>query len=313
MRPRELVYLPSTPSMIASSFRRGELRGLLLSAIAMATPACSVLMDPERVQCEQPADCGDLGFDGAECVEGTCRVLAGAGGGGGSVDPRWACVGATQWPGSDPSMPTTHRTTFRRLFGESPIADMDVTACTQLDAGCQQPVDAGTTDAMGTVELALFYGFSGYLRPQAPASFPEMTPSLVVTSPPVGVGNFSAPVHLTSVSELDLAAQLLEVTPNPELGHLFGLAVDCDSADAGGVSVEVDKVSPETVKFYLQNGLPTKTATETYPSGDFGFANLPPGFVTVTATSRDAGKMGVLTVLIQPGSITYVPLGPTPL
>jgi hypothetical protein len=296
-------------------FAARALQALLL----LPTGACSVILEAETVQCTQSEDCAGIGADGATCVEGLCRVGAatasgGGGAGGGAADPKWGCLGKVVWDEEDPTVPVAHSATFRRLFGEAPIVDMKVTACTPLDAECQEPVASGTTDDTGRVDLALFKGFGGFMVPEPPASFPEMSPSVVVVSPPLsGENSLGVPVHLTSIDELGFAAEILEVVPNPELGHIFGLTMDCTQQPAGGISVKVDTVSAETVTYYLNaSGLPSKTAGETSVTGNAGFVNVPPGYVTVTATSAEVGKVGTLTVLVRAGFITFVPVGPSP-
>lgn len=120
------------------------------------------------------------------------------------------------------------------------------------------------------------------------------------------------PLHFTAVNETNLMAAVLQLEVKPELGHIFALAVDCQGKPASGVSLKLDTVSTETVAYYMNGSLPSRTLSETGVAGEAGFINAPPGFVTITTTVSGVGRVSTLTVLVRPGHITYVPLAPSP-
>lgn len=283
--------------------------------------ACSLALEAEETQCSTDADCSARGFTGATCEDSVCKAPVTTDAGADSdasdapSDPKWGCIGKITWASPDTSASITLVSRFLKLVGETPIADMDVRACARLDVNCSQPVATAKTDSDGKATMKLFKGFDGYTLAAPPASFPEMMPAILLNVPPPTEDELepSEPVHLTSKGEINAIGALVQKQLEPGMGHVFGLALDCQGKPTAGVTLKVDTVSPSTIGYYVaSSGLPSATLGETSARGEAGYLNLPPGYVTITATSVDKGKVGSVTALIKPDHITYVPLPPTP-
>jgi hypothetical protein len=140
-------------------------------------------------------------------------------------------------------------------------------------------------------------------------------PALWYFSPvPVADGTFN--VGLLSPQAFNSIATAETTTIDPDAGHAFNFALDCTATYGtfvAGMSFSANPSTTETRGFYLANGLPNTTATATDRSGIGGFANLPPGVVTVTATvASSSERSGSVSILIRPGVITYSPIAPSP-
>jgi hypothetical protein len=58
--------------------------------------------------------------------------------------------------------------------------------------------------------------------------------------------------------------------------------------------------------------VPSDVLGETQKKGEGAMLNVPPGFVTLTATHAERGKYFSLTVAVKAGHITALPIAPSP-
>ncbi len=286
---------------------------LTTSLLLAVLGGCSFLVNDEP-QCSADTDCAGRGFRNARCEESVCVSTLSTGSG---ADPHWGCLGNVAWDETANEPKLAVHAKFARLFGETPVAGAPAAMCPPLDVECSAPISSGTTDADGWVTLEGHYGFRGYTLVTAPPDYQEMATAILWQNPPLFEETPRAEVqtaHLTSLGEVLAIATLIGAEPQPALGHVFGLAVDCTGEPTSGVSFSSDTVAPETVTYYLVNTVPSNTARNTDPGGFGGFVNLPGDtFITITATHEDHGKIGVVTVLVKPEHVTYVAVGPSPL
>jgi hypothetical protein len=80
-----------------------------------------------------------------------------------------------------------------------------------------------------------------------------------------------------------------------------------------GVSFEIDVADPQIQVAYLdtKSSKLNPSATKTDETGKGGFANVPPGPVTVTA--KVAGRIiGKQSAFVRAGTASMLVLGPTP-
>ncbi len=284
----------------------GPCRISCLLVLALAG-GCSLILDSERSQCEVDADCEALGLENTTCDDNNVCVPV--------VDTTWGCVGNVQWDMAT-SDPLVMNARLRRLSDESPVEGATAMLCGPLDTDCVSPLDTMVSDSNGVISGTAYYGFRGYTLIEPPTSYPNMAPAILWASPPrfdeVPAEDIQ-PIHLTAVDEVAGISIILGVSINPEAGHIFGLTSDCNAAPVGNVTLRADVIGTDTQQYYFDGSVPSKTATETGPDGFGGFINLPPGLVTITATSLDVGLVGSVTVLIKPGHITYLGIGPTPM
>ncbi len=300
--------------------------GVIISGIWLS--ACSVILEAKGEQCSTEADCRTAGLGNATCQAGMCireleldaaadvqpDVAPDV-----PLDPKWGCVGNIEWTAADSTLPITYPMRLLRLFGDTPLQNVDIRSCAMLDLDCASPFSSAVSDERGVAVLELFKGFDGYLLIEPTADYPDLVPSILPLVPPPADGmalpddiNELEPVHLINQNEAAPVALILKTELDPALGHIFGLAVDCEGKPTAGVSLTIDTLSPKTVQYYINNSLPSSTLGETTVTGEAGFINVPPGLITVTATSVDVGRTAKVTVLVRAGHIVYLPLSPSP-
>lgn len=290
--------------------------GLTLALFA----GCSLALSADDEQCSTDGDCAARGFSGASCVAGICRAGSGTDAGSDAGDAQgggpWDCVGKVTWPAPDTTVPASASIRVLRLLGQTPFEGLVAKICPPFDVDCQNPIAETTSDATGKLNIPVYKGFNGHLFAPAPASFPEMAPMLVyLLPPPVEVETVARDgnLNLASVSEMTSIASLGGVQVKSELGHIFFTAYDCLQGRASKVSVKVDTVDPTTQAIYISDsGVPSDVLAETQKKGEGAVINVPPGYVTVTATHADHGKYFSLTVSVRAGHITALPIAPSP-
>ena len=294
----------------------------LAAGVALAAWGCTLLLPSDVTQCKVDADCAARGFAGTRCVSNVC--VAGAADAAADVqpvDPAWGCIGSVTWGKQDSAQKVWYRARYLKLISDDPVVGMTVQACNRLDPACQSPVGSGTTDSDGYVNLQVPKFFEGSLFLTPPASFPEMVPSIDTVIPPPGADAIlDASIPTSSAAELASAAQLnfllaqIQSQLDPNLGHVFGFVVDCQGKTASNVSLRINPKDKSTIQYYADtNGTPSITATQTSQIGEAGFINAPTGVVTIEATVNSISKkLGTYTVLVKPGTITYLPIPPAP-
>jgi hypothetical protein len=273
--------------------------------------SCSALLDAAEEQCKTDGDCSARGFANATCVAGICTAADG-----GSDGKPWSCVGNVSWPTKDANVPASATVRVIRLLGQEPFPGLTVKICPPFDLSCANPMSEVVSGADGLLTLPVYKGFDGHFFAPAPSSFPEMAPMLVYLFPPpagVEANPRDANLNLASVAEMTSIAQLGGVEVKPGLGHIFFTVYDCNMARAQGVSAKTDVVDTTTKVIYISDsGVPSDVLTETETRGEGAIINVPPGFVTVSAVSSEAGKFYQQTVAVQADHITGVPVVPSP-
>jgi hypothetical protein len=150
-----------------------------------------------------------------------------------------------------------------------------------------------------------------------PDGFPEMFPLVLSLLPPpaeVEPEPRNGTINITSNAEMTTITSVAGKTIEPGTGHLFITANDCLGQRAPGVTFKVDIVSPTTGTFYVgDNGLPSQTLASTANRGEGAIINVPPGFITLTAVSEEAGKIAQITLVVLADHIIGAPVVPTPL
>jgi len=306
--------------------------GLGLILVGFALSACSVILEAKGEQCSTDADCHAAGLANATCQASMCVERSEADAATDAttdaaadvapdapLDPKWGCVGDIKWTAADSTQPITYPMRMLRLFGETPLKNLEVRSCAMLDLDCASPFSTAVSDERGVAVMELFKGFDGYLLIEPTEEFPDLVPAISPLLPPPAEGralpdNITElePMHLVSLNEATPVALILKTELDPELGHIFGLAFDCEGKPTAGVSLTIDTLSPKTVQYYVNNNLPSSTLGETTSTGEAGFINVPPGLITVTATSVDVGRTARVTVLVRAGHIVYLGLSPSP-
>jgi hypothetical protein len=303
--------------------------------------ACSLLVPLNAVQCSTDGDCLARGaaFAGAVCVSHVCTSPGSDGGpsDGGSQDGPgeaeaavdtsgpWGCLafppGASDPDATvavtltlfDPIQPYTLGGSVDggndlTILQAAPEPGVAVEACNPLDPFCHTPV-TGTflTDDGGAVTLSLNGGFDGIYYMTRSDSFPTLfyPGRLLVGQTAVGY-----PVALLPYAEANGLGAALQIQlasgPDAGVGHIFGAVFDCQDRHVGGVSLALG--NDAGTQFYLQNTVPSTSATETDTSGTVGWLNVPICSTTIQPTIVDPNgpKLPSYTVFVIPGSETLI-------
>lgn len=260
----------------------------------------------------------------------------------------WDCVAAPASNAAATGSTVTVRVQTCDSFGDCsvPIEGLSAELCEKLDVGCSRPVLGGMTPVNGMFEIDVPIderGFDGYLKvtsqtqpcsadgaelgtspcsltpecdPAAPderCQLPEYAPALFFFSPPIR----SQPAQPFVLSLMRLAAvpALAQAAGAPfdaELGNLVVTGVDCNGARAAGLSYELRQHPDGATPLYMANGILSDSLDETDETGVGAFVGVPPGFVDVLGSARDAGTVGGVGVQVSRLSISYATLAPTP-
>jgi hypothetical protein len=264
-----------------------------LCVILACFPACSVVVDSNRVQCSTTSDCVARGADfaGSTCVESVCVPEA-----------KWRCLDEpikTEL-GSGP-----YRAPFivQHLVTQAPLSGISARLCRKIDVKCSDPVsDVLETDAAGEVTFDVAAGFDGY----AYFDGPDIIPGLYFFNPAVSADLPQAMVSIGPPEVIQLLALQAGATQAPERAVVLLVARDCTGAPAAGVSFKTSGADKASIPFYSEQNLPSGGAEETDAAGYGGLLNAGAGSITFTATINETGRrLGQVTILSREGSITY--------
>lgn len=268
--------------------------------LAIFVAGCSLLVEPQRQQCQVDTDCHgrDPTFADGVCVEALCQP-----------NPAWSCLGGVAWPAPPP-----HKASvifrLRDLVTDAPVAGVTGRVCNKLDFDCLRPLSGGLlSDGSGTMVVELDTGFDGFIEFGPPGRLP----SVYFFYPPV-VGDREFPsLPLMSERELTFFAAQNGRPIAPDRGHVMVGSYDCLSRPADGVSVSSDDADPTSAAFYLVKKVPSFSAGSTDSSGRAGLINLRPGSVSVTGSlASDRRRIATVGVFVRAGTITYTTVLPAP-
>ncbi len=225
-----------------------------------------------------------------------------------------ACVGNVTW--DEPSADSYELTLIAyELQSGSYIEGLAVRACATDDATCATPLEEAVTDAQGAVTLTVPSAVEG-LGAYFEITGATVTPTLAYLNFTDNVtsfeqGTFYTPVMSTGTTSL--LTGVMQVTLDPDRGHVLFQARDCGNYSLPGVSVAVDVADAESTTAYINGSMPSTTATVTDPSGRGAVVNLPPGAASVTGSIEPAGTAySAFDVLVRAGFMTTVNVVPTP-
>jgi hypothetical protein len=280
---------------------------LSLAALSLActSSGCSALIKVDKDQCNTDSDCSDLGFSDTHCSAGSCVPI---------LD--WQCVGNVTWPTATPSIAVTKKLKIVHLSGNKPYTNLKVRACTDFDSTCDTGITEASTDDSGIASLTLYEGFRGYLLIEPNESYPNIYPSLVEVTPPPSSTDHETdldPIVLLENADVKNIGLILGVTPDPAAGQLLTKTVNCSHVPSAGIKLSTDSLGANTVSYYMNgNGdLPSTSISQTSSSGEGGFMNIKPGFVTVVAT-HDGRQVSSMTVPVRASHATYLVILPSP-
>ena len=295
--------------MLPSCTQRGTARQWIslgwCAALLLVTSACSIVVDPDRVQCSTDGDCRKKGpgFARTVCLEEVCKT-----------DPKWGCIGSVTWA-TPPPTPSPARVTARlslsNLLTKAVVAGVKARVCGKLDPTCASPIQSdilGDDDGVLTVELDKF--FDGYLE----IGHPNMVPTMYFFNPPVSENRVVPYIPLVPPEAITAFGDQLRMMPRLDRGTVIGLSYDCRNETAEGVELFSDMSDEFTAPFYMSAGFPSLEATKTDASGQAGIANVVEGPRQISGRLASTGEVfGTVTVQSRPIQITYTSMLPTPI
>lgn len=291
--------------------------------------SCSIVLDTGGEQCAVDQDCAVRGgkFAATRCVNKVCvpsdaSVDTGADGAApdtgipDAYDPRWGCLGNVK-PPTFPNPKVNVSVPLVDLTSKKPVTAIDARPCGKTDVACASPLGPTVQpNASGILGFVVDAGFDGYIELKSTnidGGMPAHLPSLVFFNPPLSVDTIYIPIPLISPAALAGLAAQFSNTIDPTLGAPFAEVVDCQGKAADGVGVALDQADASTRTFYFVSGLPTESTMQTDQTGYSGFINTPVGVRTITGTVRGTNKrVGTISVLVRPSTLTYTVLPPTP-
>jgi hypothetical protein len=233
------------------------------------------------------------------CVATECPIRA-------SGD--WTCIGRVSPPA--PSSPFTVAQYFLDQQSLLPLPGLSVELCSASDPQCAQPLRQATTDDAGACSLEVpGLAFPGYFHVHGTSGAAQYD-AVVYHRPLLTAEKQFVP----SVGTVASLAESVGAPLDPTRGALYLVARDCSGVSAAGVSFTASTADQASVTFYVVEGIPSLSTSQTAPLGQGGIANLRPGYTKVTATINGlCSAYGRIDVLVRAGAITLTNFPPTPL
>jgi len=282
----------------------------------------------QMVTCRETAVCADLrdcfgacADDDEPCTSG-CTVTHGSSTENGAVVTCRAvdcgfvcaaneCVGSLVW--SEPDV-ATYQVDFGFADFQSGtmLSGATIRVCAKDDPECANPLSEVTTGPTGWVTLDIpsaADGLAAFINVSAQGYMP--TDLWYKAADPL---EFTKGTTWNVVSEgtVALISAVLDVTLDPTRGGVAFLASDCQHLGTAGITVTADTADDDSLRFYLANGLPITTVTETQRGGFGAIVNLPPGPTLLTATGPNGEPWGSHTVNVRAGHLVGTNMPPTP-
>jgi hypothetical protein len=189
----------------------------------------------------------------------------------------------------------------------TPIPGVSVTACPLFSSSATCGAGAQLTNDAGIAQFNLNGGFNGYFLLTGPTLVPSsFYPGQLVT----GLTEATDPTVMLNYATASALGESLGVPVALDAGGTLGNVImsifDCNDRHGAGVVFTLSQSITQTLLYYISDGLPSTTATETTNYGTGGANNVPQGSLTITATlSATAKPLGTAVVSISPGQYTY--------
>jgi hypothetical protein len=275
-------------------------RAAFIILMMVGAAGCSLMVEPQRQQCQVDADCQNRNSDypDAVCVQSVCQP-----------NPAWSCLGEVMWPTPAPRKSSVVFR-MRDLVTDAPVGGVTGRVCNKLDFDCARPLASGLiSDAVGTLVFELDAGFDGFVEFGPPGRMP----GIYFFYPPVSGDREYPSLPVMAAQELAFFAQQGGHPVVPDRGHVMLGSYDCLTRPADGVLLSSEDADAATVPFYLVKKVPSFTAPGTDSSGRGGIINLRSGSVSITG-ERALGRRHIATVgvFVRPGTITYTTMLPAP-
>lgn len=269
---------------------------LCLGLFSVATSACSLVVDSERVQCKTDRDCVSRGAGaGSVCTNSICEP-----------DPTWSCL--DQATSDDTPTGTVHlNMTMEDVRSQTAVAGVTLTLCAKVDANCDFPLAQYQSNADGKLDVEIPAGFDGYFQSEGGDVYPTM-----FFPPNTRKQRASTTLPIVPTSFFKVMFSNIAGTVSNDRSVIMTTALDCRGKAAAGMILASPQADDSTVSYVLQGGLPSHTASTTDETGAGGFVNIKAGSAVVTSTIGTNNRLvGTVAVQTRPGHLTMVLVMPT--
>jgi hypothetical protein len=280
---------------------------LAIVASAMLAASCSLVVDPDQVQCEVTEDCAAINHPDSRCIENLCT---------GSFK-----MDCSEVPWIDENDANGVAVSIGAFSLETvAVPNVEFKVCGSGDPECSMGgTTSAPTDQDGRTSVNVSEGFRGrffaasttpltrapYFLHMNPPPDPSKEDTLLPNVTVIGLGQVSG------------IATTVGVTHKPELGHLFFAARDCQGDILPGVSVFAEGAQGVEVAYLGNNRIPDPSLTETGIQGGGAMINIPvnqvdepPRTHTITAYHNNK-KIFQQPLLFAPGVITSTQIVPS--
>ena len=284
-----------------------QLRNLV--AMTVLSAGCSLVLDTDKQQCTEPADCGS--FNGQPlyaCVDNYCEQVACATdaecqargafvcgtlrtcepaqcvsneqctrpgescAAGRCADPLFQCFSQPQPLTS--SEPAVVRLKLLSYADQKPVSDLKVRVCAIADLACNTPLDVQTTyDDQGMLTIGKLENGARYsirFTGKDASGMPLLEHEYFMQRPAVGLTPEADKLEMVPESLVNVLASAAGTTWKPEQGLVLAQIFGCDLKPLAGVSLTDNRAAG---LFYL-TGAASTSLTQTDGSGVGGFVNM---------------------------------------
>lgn len=266
--------------------RRGIMNGLCSGGVCYPPP-------PE---CSSDQECEKRGpeYVGGRCLNTQCRP-----------NPRWRCE-----PAPKPIDGETRQIDVPIVDALSLglMSDVHILACDKRDLGCDRPVTTAKSGRSGHLLMTLPTNFAGYLQQTEAAGYMPALYFVPQLIPDDGVLD-GFPLLRSGIAIEGLAASV-GARVDSARGHMMLIAEDCQRKPVGGVKFSSPQQDASSLLYYVQDNLPSTSATVTFDAGQGGFLNFPVGTATLVMTQVKTGVvLSTASLMVRAGfiSVAFMP------
>jgi hypothetical protein len=280
-----------------------------LVALAVVCSGCSLVLDTDKQQCTQPADCGLFNEQPLyACVDSYCEPVACATDTecqargafvcgmsrtcepalcarneectrpgesctlGRCVDPLFQCFSQPQPLAS--SEPAVVRLKLLSYADQKPVTDLKVRVCAIADLACNTPLDVQTSyDEQGMLTIGGLENRARYsirFTGKDASGMPLLEHEYFMQRPVVGLTPEADKLEMVPESLVNVLASAAGTTWRPEQGLVLAQIFGCDLKPLANVSLTDNRPAG---LFYL-TGAASTSLTQTDGSGVGGFVNM---------------------------------------
>lgn len=278
-------------------------------AVALLFSGCSLVLDTDKQQCEQPADCGlfneqplyacvDNFCESVPCVADTecqkrgaficgasracepalclrnedCTKAGESCTAGRCVDPLFQCFSQPQPLTS--SEPAALRLKLLSYAEQKPVTDLEVRVCAVADLACNRPLDVQWSyDDQGMLTISKLDNGARYsirFTGKDESGTPLLNHEYFMQRPVVGLTVEADKLEMVPEALVSVLASAAGTSWRPEQGLVLAQIFGCDLKPLANVSLTDNR----TASLFYLTGAASTSLTETDGSGVGGFVNM---------------------------------------